>query len=308
MASSRRIDYRVRPAKCVERKMLCEAFQRLRVFAPVESYRYVAFGSYYFRDFVLFHKSLGITDMIAIERDTFNRTRYDFNRPFACIRMKYGTSSDVLPQLNWDKRTIVWLDYEDPLDISMLGDIKFVTNAIVPTSVVIITCNAEAQERKLEDLELEFGNRLPTGLKEGDLKGWGAASVYRKIIDNEILVTVSDRNGGLPDHERYKYHQLFYFQYADGAKMLTVGGILLKDDEEALQKLGLVRSLPFVRTDAQPFQIKVPNLTFRELQYLERHMPCDDFARLGHLGIPQPDLELYSQHYRYFPVFAEMEL
>ena len=46
MASSfTKIDYRLRPAKSVERRMMAESFLRLRPFGSVESYRYVGMGS-----------------------------------------------------------------------------------------------------------------------------------------------------------------------------------------------------------------------------------------------------------------------
>ncbi len=65
--SYRKINYRVRPAKSIQRKMLCDALLRLSFFEPVENYRYVGFGSTTFTDFILFHKILGIKDMISIE-------------------------------------------------------------------------------------------------------------------------------------------------------------------------------------------------------------------------------------------------
>ncbi len=63
------INYSLRPAKSVERKMLCEAIKRLAVFDKIESYKYVGFGSAYFSDFSLIHRSLGIEDMLSIEKD-----------------------------------------------------------------------------------------------------------------------------------------------------------------------------------------------------------------------------------------------
>ena len=66
-ASFRKIDYRVRPAKHAERMMMCEAFARLGAFDELPSYQYVGLGSVYFVDFLLFHRILGIRDMVNIE-------------------------------------------------------------------------------------------------------------------------------------------------------------------------------------------------------------------------------------------------
>ena len=87
-ASYERIHYGLRPAKNVQRKMLVETFRRLSEFGAVDSYRYVGFGSTYFSDFSLFHKTLGIRSMISIERDLSNRKRFEFNRPFNCAKYR----------------------------------------------------------------------------------------------------------------------------------------------------------------------------------------------------------------------------
>jgi hypothetical protein len=53
-SSYRKINYTLRPAKNIERKMLCEAFHKLHPFGKVQNYRYIGFGSTYFSDFILF--------------------------------------------------------------------------------------------------------------------------------------------------------------------------------------------------------------------------------------------------------------
>ena len=62
-----KIDYRLRPAKAVERRMMAEAFLRLRPFGSVESYRYIGMGSVYFSDFLLFHGLCGFDPMSSLE-------------------------------------------------------------------------------------------------------------------------------------------------------------------------------------------------------------------------------------------------
>src|SRR4051812_32120603 len=111
--SYERINYALRPAKSVERKMMVEAFRRLSEFRLVDTYRYIGFGSTYFADFQLIHKSLNIQAMKSIERDVENRARFEFNKPFRCIEMEFGESNLVLPTLPWaDIPTIAWLDYD----------------------------------------------------------------------------------------------------------------------------------------------------------------------------------------------------
>ena len=122
--SYKKIDYRLRPAKNVERKMLAEAFNRLSKFAPVNSYRYIGMGSLYFSDFILFHRSLGFQKMISIEAEEKEpqQERFKFNKPFNCVDIKFGFTSKILPNLNWDTRDVIWLDYDGKLnlDVSMM--------------------------------------------------------------------------------------------------------------------------------------------------------------------------------------------
>ena len=71
------INYAIRPAKCIERKMLCEAFRKLSVFGDVKNYRYIGFGSPFFNDFYLFHKNLSINNMICIEKHEEDKERFE---------------------------------------------------------------------------------------------------------------------------------------------------------------------------------------------------------------------------------------
>jgi Putative O-methyltransferase len=97
--SFKAFDYRIRTNKNAERKMLADAFRCLSSFEHIENYRYIGFGSITFADFVLFHKVLNISDMISIEAKADYKSRFNFNKPYRCIRMEYGESNIVLPKL-----------------------------------------------------------------------------------------------------------------------------------------------------------------------------------------------------------------
>ncbi|HGB1823876.1 TPA: O-methyltransferase, partial [Salmonella enterica subsp. enterica serovar Bahrenfeld] len=70
--TGRKIDYRIRPAKNIERKMIRDVLLRLSPFGIFSDYQYIGFGSKYFTDFIIMHKYLGIDDMISIEGDVNN--------------------------------------------------------------------------------------------------------------------------------------------------------------------------------------------------------------------------------------------
>jgi hypothetical protein len=210
-ASYERIHYGLRPAKNVQRKMLVETFRRLVEFGSIESYRYIGFGSTYFSDFILFHKSLGIHNMVSIERDLANRRRFEFNCPYSCVRMAFGESNEVLPTLTWNVKTILWLDYDGTLMPTMLTDIKYFCASALPGSAIIVTVNAEPQEYdkdkpRLVALREQLGEeRIPPDVKEEDLAQWGTAGVFRRILSSEIVDTLSERNGGLSPENKIDY-------------------------------------------------------------------------------------------------------
>jgi hypothetical protein len=317
-ASYERIHYGLRPAKNVQRKMLVETLRRLSEFGPVESYRYVGFGSTYFSDFSLFHKALGIRNMISIERDVSNRERFEFNRPFNCIRMAFGESKEILPTLTWHVRTILWLDYDGTLEPSVLTDVKHFCASAVPGSVVIATVNAEPpelDERKprLEELRSSLGKeRIPPDVKEADLSEWGTARVFRRILVSEILETLSERNGGLTDEKKIEYEPLFYFCYRDGDRMLTSGGLLYERGQEPalagcrFDRLDFLR--PSLRTNVRPCFIEVPKLTYKEIRHLDRQLPRAKKRKLTAPKVQLADIKQYESIYRYFPNFAETEV
>jgi len=314
MASYEKINYSLRPAKHIERKMMLDLFRSLHVFGSVASYRYIGFGSIYFSDFYLVHKYLGITDMINIEKDQFNEKRFSFNRPFKCIEMQFGTSTDVLPTIPWDRRTIMWLDYDGTLTKDVIADLKIVTSNLAVGSMLIVSVNADPESeanssRAVELLRRRVGEvNVPISVTDKGLRKWGTAAAYREIITNQILEAVSDRNGGRNPGNKVMYQQIMHFNYSDGSKMVTVGGIFFDEGQKNLISIdGLKENFPFARTGEDAYLIRVPGLTFREIRQLDKHLPGYSAIIKEEMNIPEEDLKQYSETYRYFPTFAETE-
>ena len=306
MASSfRAIDYSIRPAKHIERKMLAETFRRLDKFCAIDLYQYVGFGSIYFSDFLLFHKILGIKEMVSIELDTNNKDRFEFNRPFNCIKMKFGHSNIVLPTLNFKKKTITWLDYDGTLNSNVLQDISTVCFNSTSGSILTVSVNA----RNLDNIEalgdLVGEGKVPLGITKKDLHKWGTAKVYRDIITNEITQTLQNRNSLATKEDSFVYKQLFNFHYSDDVEMLTVGGIIFQNKYLDTYQSCDFENIPFVKPDSEPFLIKVPRLTYREIRHLDKQLPTKSVSKILASAIPQADLEHYAKLYRYFPTFAE---
>ncbi len=311
-ASYRKINYVLRPAKSVERKMLCEAFRCLSSFTSIEEYQYIGFGSTYFSDFYLFHKNLNLSAMYSIERDTSNKARFEFNRPFKCVKIYFGESNDILPTLDWTKiPSIVWLDYDGKLNEEVISDINTVFSSAISGSLILISVNAKPSDPgdRVKELVRNVGeNRIPLGTEEKHLNKWGTALILREIINNEIEETLVKRNGGIDQNEKIIYNQLFNFHYKDDTEMLTLGGVIHKDSHEYKFLNCTFSQLSFVRRNHDPYLIIVPNLTYRELRFLDTHLPIEDGSSLNLPGVPSNDINAYSRIYRYFPIFAEAEL
>ncbi|MBI2058411.1 MAG: hypothetical protein HYT87_01435 [Nitrospirae bacterium] len=326
--SFRIINYALRPGKAIERRMLCAAFERLHPFQRIQEYRYVGFGSIYFSDFQLLHRELGITNMLSIEKETSSRACFRFNRPYRCIQLKFANSGEVLPTIDWRRRTIAWLDYENRLDTGILGDIATVCLRAASGSSLVVTVNAhpdaepakedrETYEKEtgktfdLDEYRLRIakellGGQLPAGTSGTDLRGQGLASVFRKVIDNVISEQISLRNSMLPLNEKVQYRQLFHFRYKDGAQMVTVGGIFFRAEEEQKFLECNFDTLPFIRASSDPCHIKAPCLTPKEIRHLNSQLPKISSGKLRVPGVPESDVKRYAEVYRYFPSFSEV--
>ena len=198
--------------------MLCEMFSRLRPFAPIQEYQYVGLGSIWFADHVLFHKSLGIRKMISIERVSAHKARFEFNRPFKNIEIRLGTTTDHLPGLDWSQRTILWLDFDDPLSPGSLDDVDSVAARAKSGMVLALSVQAKRFSRPPDANEGEdpipietvgafrehFGEeRTPLDLDARNLRGRGVATTIREVLRAELAEAVLARNVGhstrLPD-------------------------------------------------------------------------------------------------------------
>ncbi len=308
------VNYALRPAKNIERKMIIEAMRRLSHIASLHSYRYIGMGSTSFSDFVIVHKVLGVISMVSIEKDSDKSERFAFNKPFDCIDLRFGRASDILPVLPWTQRSIVWLDYDDPMSSEILSDLSLVCSQAPSGSVVIVSVNVHHEsdeDSRLDSFKTLVGaENVPTDVTSGDLNKSGLPRTCRRILHGHMSAAVGDRNGLLAPGNKMLYEQLFHFLYSDRAPMLTVGGIIY--DESIRTQIGACDfgnpdSLSFLRSGEAPFNIRVPILTVRELRHINAQLPCDDVGKVKAAGISTSDLQDYCKLYRWFPMFSESE-
>ena len=104
------------------------------------------------------------------------------------------------------------------------------------------------------------------------------------------------------------FHQCFHFRYADGQRMLTVGGLLLNPADKRSLGARPFRGLSFVREGDDPMEIKPPILTGREVRHLSQRFPNNGKSTRPLKWLTPEELENFRQVYRYYPVYAESEL
>ena len=307
-ASYQKINYALRPAKATERKMIVEALSRLRAFFTLESYRYIGFGSPYFSDFSLIHRSVGIQEMVCMEKKVSDTERFEFNRPFQCIELRFGTSNNILPTLDWEGRpTVLWLDYDGPIDASKLADLHVACSSLAPGSFLVISLRSRPDDfgvdptSRLQELRLATGVVLPRHTRQ-DATNLGFGRLLWRIIDSQIRRVLSDRSAGLRNDLQLDYKQILHFEYRDGVKMLTVGGVIYGKNQRLHFAQCDFGSLPFYRTGDDVCRIKTPLLTFKELRALSEYLP----GPIPSLAtMPQKEVQAYAEHYRYFPNYIE---
>jgi hypothetical protein len=287
--------------------MIADAFGRLRSFGALEDYQYVGFGSTYFVDFTYFHRRLGFMHLVSIEADDFNRERFEFNNPLGMIDLRFGLSTDVLPTLDWVRRSVVWLDYDSMLDATVLADLAYVCALVPSGSVVMATVNAHSDDAtvdKLEALQERVGEaRVPIEVTRTDLAGWGLAAVGRRIMHGTIEDSLRSRSAGGME---WRYRQLFNFEYQDRPRMSTVGGLIYDAGQERIADACGFGDYGFIRPGDDAYRIAVPNITLHEARYFASRLPIDGATQL--FGVPPEEAEAYGELYRYFPTFIDAEL
>ncbi len=309
--SFEKLNYLLRPSKQVERKLLIESLHYLaQASYPIYGYTYVGFGSIYYADFLLFHKYLYLNKMMCVEHGKIpNRMR--FNKPFKFIKLKMKPISEVIPQLSRKTKYLVWLDYDGPLTTRMLADIDGFSKMLAAGSILIITVDAEPDHLvdPEEDFEIKsgeevakflddtFGHLIVDDITEANLTKNDLPQLLSRILRSQLSTSLASRSD-------VDFHQLFNFLYADGAQMITVGGVI--DDGSAIGKLERsgVFDLEYIQKGEDLVRITVPPLTIREKQWIDSNL-AKNLSAKKKLDIDDTLLANYVRFYKYYPTYYE---
>jgi hypothetical protein len=311
--SYEKFNYLLRPSKQVERKLFIETLHHLRSAGyPIYTYTYLGLGSVFYADFVLFHKYLYIDKMICAESDDIVE-RMRFNKPFGFVKLVMKPVSDLVPTLDRRSRYLVWLDYDTPLSPGVLQDIDGFSQVLAPGSILIVTVEAEprldkegfeelsAREKEREVLEFfryEFKSLLLKRIDNSDITTNDLPVLLSRIIRSQMSNSMISR-------PNLTFHQLFNFLYADGRRMLTLGGILDEPGAEKELRKALIFKLKHIRRNEFSQVISVPPLTVREKGWIDKGvMAGTGFTGRG-LGLEPRLLKNYVRFYKYYPTYHE---
>ena len=304
------INYSLRPNKNVERKLIVNSLHRLGSRFALKDYRYVGFGSMWFTDFSLFHRYLGISDMVTIEKIVSRKGRVEFNKPYSCIHVRMGDASAVLGDLVEAKRSLVWLDYDGGLASATTGDVEIAVGAMTSGSMIMISVNAMSDQLKVKD---DDGNPIQPINHLIELTGRaGLASEAHRLTRNDFPPLVAEilheriRSAAL-GRPGFSYVPIWNFLYADGADMITVGGMIVDEADGTLLAECELSELPFL-TAGDPFEIRLPVLTDKEKRELDRLLPRDTPIKASDLPFELRDTELeaYRKFYLEYPLYGEV--
>jgi hypothetical protein len=313
MSSTLSVNFSLRQNKGIERSIAFDALrQGLRFIG--ENPVYVGFGSIWFQDFRIAHRILDIDTMISIEGNEAVLPRAKFNRPYACVEVCGGWSTDVIPKLL--ERTelasrpwIVWLDYDSDLSIERLRELTGLVETLPARSAMLTTFNARAgrygrdtakRREAMADLfgDVVVGDDVP----DADMDGAGLMTTLSRCLSAHLEATAirSGRPGGFVPAIR--------LHYKDSVEMVTVGGFLPDADDHA-ECSAMVGGNGWFGFD--DVLIESQPLTLREVYALSQLLPAKkrltkaDVRKLG-FDLAEDQIRFFERHYQRYPSYAEI--
>ena len=309
MNSSKRLNYETRPAKFTERKMLLSSFLRIcNLYGG--NYQYIGLGGVSFTDFKLFHKELHINEMYSLEGGDFSIEKLQINLPFSFIKIIKERSTIALNKLDLNRRTLVWLDYDDTLKSYMFEDLEILLRRMPVGSVYLMSCNKELKsdetgdEYTVEEFREIYGDLVPFELKTKDFSASEDYKTIRTMFSTFINKIMRERD------EEIKFQQLYNFLYQEnrGAKMYTFGGVITEEGR-TIGSLNL-SDFDFIKESEDPYKIKIPNLTSKEIDLINRNISDEEALKelINKKIVKKSEIDEHKQTYKYLPNFYDVRL
>ncbi len=308
-----KVQYELRPAKQVERRMIIDSLQILLAAGfPIRKYQYTGMGSIYFVDFILFHRYLGIENLVSVEADENAAKRVNFNRPFKLVRLKIDRIGDYIPELDQNVKHVLWLDYDNVISREVCQDLILACSYLTPGSIILVTVDVEppisipdgGSTSGWRDYFIsETEEYVDVNWSEADFRLTSLPRTNARIINRTVRSGLSGRPG-------VDFIPLYNFEYKDGHRMLSYGGMVGgRSERKKVVKSGIYSTVYCrQKIDEGTYNIRVPTVTRKERFFLDSAMPCGDNWRPRQFEFSRQDVEAYREIYRFFPAFAELLL
>lgn len=326
------LPYHLRPHKTVDRRLFIDLLARYERWRPLSRFAYIGMGAYALEDHRLIHRLLGLTRLVAFDREQRVVNRQIFNRPITrchCVAKASGklidTLDDTLRQAEAADAdgVIVWLDYTAPKALGeQVREFETLLDKLTEGDVVRVTVNAHPpslgdsrsedgrpldekslREKRLETLQDRIGDFMPEGVSSEDVRKDRLPSVLARAFGQAAAKA-------LPTTGRSTFAPLSIIRYSDAQQMLSMtGAIVDRSKKEEMRQAMAVDSWPFSSaawTDVHA--LTVPVLTLRERMFLEQAVTSehpDDIA--GKMGFEFEDGSLstfiddFRRFYRFYP-------
>lgn len=298
-------NYELRPAKSVQRRMLCEAARYFlhKTDTKTKDTTYIGFGSIYYTDIILFHRELNINKIKSIEKNTADMARFQFNKPFGCIELIFDDFHNIVSDLDLDTTTIIWLDYDGPFSNKVLESISTLAQNVSHPTFLSITANTDIRgdgEEKIKKIQKQ------TSLRYHNFhinKLFKANSSYVGLTHNNIHTFYGDivtevLNQKLADP--FDANQHFSFIHQDNAKMSTYCYFLTESNTPP-------PPYDFIKPNGH--KINVPKLTQKEIRKLNELYDGNDMTekiKSSKINYLESQLDKYLKIRRYYPVFTQV--
>jgi hypothetical protein len=309
MNSPKYLNYEIRPAKFTERKMLLSSFLRIcNLYGG--NYQYIGLGGVSFTDFKLFHKELHIDEMYSLEGGNFSDEKLQINLPFSFINVIKEKSTIALNRVNLNKKTLVWLDYDDTLKPYMFEDLEILLRKMSVGSIYLMSCNKElksdetGEEYAVEEFREIYHNLAPFDLKPKSFTASEDYKTIRTMFSTFINKIMKERD------EEIKFQQLYNFLYQEnrGAKMYTFGGVIT-EKEKTIQELNL-SDFDFIKETDEPYRIEIPNLTSKEIDLINKNISDEDKLDeiIENRIVTKTEISKHKKTYKYLPNFYDVRI
>ena len=242
------------------------------------------------------------------------RNRVDFNCPYELIDIVHDEMTAQISRLSGDRRHILWMDFDSLLTEELLDAVQLAAAQLTAGSILLVTVDVEPPGRPEDGLKkynptvwmryfkTEANRLLWRGAARSDFAREALPRTNAKILKAAI-------DDGLQSRDT-KFIDMFSFLYADGHRMLSLGGMIGTDDDKRRVRSLDRKELFFLMDDvtADPFRIRVPLVTRKERHYLDQNMPCAKRWTPKDFEMTPEDVEDYRTIYRYYPAYTEMLL